>query len=131
MFACDHFEAYIYGRDNIHVDTDHKPQEGILLKPLNSAHKRLQRMLLTQQNYSLQVKYKKGVKMFLADTLSRPTDHTRSLTLMISIFYKLKTCLLMILCYKCYTTILCGWPESKSDVPDSILYMHILTSKMI
>ena len=55
MFACDHFEAYIYGRDNVHVETDHKPQEGILLKPLNSAHKRPQRMLLTLQNYSLHV----------------------------------------------------------------------------
>ena len=52
-FACDHFVAYIYGRDS-HVETDHKPQESIVLKPLNSAHKSLQRMLLMLQKYSLQ-----------------------------------------------------------------------------
>ena len=53
------------------METDHKPLESIMLKPLNSAPKRLQRMLLKLQKQSLQVKYKKGEKMFLADTLSR------------------------------------------------------------
>ena len=42
-----------------------------MLKPLNSAPKRLQRMLLHLQKYNLQVKYKRGDKLFLADTLSR------------------------------------------------------------
>ena len=59
VYACDHFDAYIYGRDTVHVETDHKPLESIMLKPLNSAPKRLQRMLLKLQKYNLQVKYKK------------------------------------------------------------------------
>ena len=42
-----------------------------MLKPLNSAPKRLQRMLLHLQKYNLEVKYKSGDKLYLADTLSR------------------------------------------------------------
>ena len=42
VFASDHFEAYIYGRDEIHVETDHKPLESIMRKPLNNAPTRLQ-----------------------------------------------------------------------------------------
>ena len=41
VYACDHFDAYIYGKDAVHVETDHKPLESIMLKPLNSAPKRL------------------------------------------------------------------------------------------
>ena len=70
VYACDHLDAYIYGRDTVHVETDHKPLESIMLKPLISAPKRLQRMLLKLQKYNLQVKYKREEKMFLADTLS-------------------------------------------------------------
>ena len=71
VFACDRFETYIYGRRGVHVETDHQPLEMITRKPLNSAPKRLQRMLLQLQKYSLIVHYKKGKQMYLADTLSR------------------------------------------------------------
>lgn len=71
VFACEHFEAYIYGREVVHIETDHKPLEMIVLKPLDKAPKRLQRMLLRLQKYSLQVQYKRGAHMYLADTLSR------------------------------------------------------------
>ena len=60
VFGCDHFEAYVYGRDIVHVETDHKPLEMIMLKSLNSAPKRLQRMLLHLQKYNLDVPYKRG-----------------------------------------------------------------------
>ena len=39
VFGCDHFEAYMYGWDIGHVETDHKPLESIMLKPLNSVPK--------------------------------------------------------------------------------------------
>ena len=71
VFACDRFEVYIYGRDHVTIESDHKPKEMIVLKPLSSATKRLQRMLLQLQTYTLDVKYKKGEHMYLADTLSR------------------------------------------------------------
>ena len=70
VFACNQFEAYISGRDVLHVEMDYKSLGSIMLKPLNSAPRRLQRMLLRLQNYNLRVKYKKGEQMFLADTLS-------------------------------------------------------------
>ena len=71
VFACECFEPYIYGHDLIQVESDHKPLEAIFCKPLHSAPKRLQRMLLRLQKYSLHVTYKKVQDMFLADTPSR------------------------------------------------------------
>ncbi len=71
VFGCEHFEAYTYGRDLVHIETDHQPLESIVRKPLHKAPSRLQRMLLRLQKFCLNVKYKKGKEMVLADTLSR------------------------------------------------------------
>ena len=86
VFACDRFDSFVYGRHLVNVETDHKPLEPIFVKPLASAPQRLQRMLMRLQKYSLQVKYKKGTVMWLADTLSRAylsevnaSDFTREL----------------------------------------------------
>ena len=59
--------------------------------------------------------------MFLADTLSRPMDLTRSLTL--SDDHLLQTKILSSddpVLQVLSTIIRCGWPESKSNVPESI-----------
>ena len=51
----------------------------IVLKLLDKAPKRLQRMLLHLKKYNLQFQYKKGTHMYLADTLiraHRPEVHT-------------------------------------------------------
>ena len=37
VFACDRFDAYVYGRHLVNVETDHKPLEPIFVKPLASA----------------------------------------------------------------------------------------------
>ena len=71
VFACQHFESYIYGRDLVHIKTDHQPLVSIVRKALNSAPSRLQRMLLKLQKFNLTVTYKNGKSMYLADTLSR------------------------------------------------------------
>ena len=71
VFACEKFDAYIYGRDSVRVQTDHKPLESIFRKELCVAPKRLQRMLLRLQKYDLDVTYLKGELMLIADTLSR------------------------------------------------------------
>lgn len=73
VFACQRFHHYLYGRDHVTVETDHKPLISIFSKPLLSAPKRLQSMLLTLQNYNLGVTYKPGPEMFISDTLSRAT----------------------------------------------------------
>ena len=46
LFACYHFDAYIYERSRVNIETNHKPLESIVLKPLNDAPKRLQRKLV-------------------------------------------------------------------------------------
>ena len=71
VFGCQRFDQYLFGRNQITAYTDHKPLESILRKPINSAPKRLQRMMLRLQRYHLNVIYKKGTKMFISDHLSR------------------------------------------------------------
>ena len=71
VFACERFDTYIHGKDVVMVETDHKPLETIVRKSLNSAPQRLQRMLLRLQRYNLDIRYKRGKELFLADTLSR------------------------------------------------------------
>ena len=72
----------MYGRDVVTVETYHKPLEVIVRKAPNSAPQRLQRMLLRHQRYNLEIRYKKGKELFLADTLSRfvlPKAHVSAL----------------------------------------------------
>ena len=61
---------YIYGKRVI-IKTDHKPLESIYNKPLSQAPSHLQRMLLQLQEYDIELRYKKGSEMYLADALSR------------------------------------------------------------
>lgn len=70
LFGATRFEQYLLGRP-VAVESDHKPLEVIFKKPLLSAPKRLQRMLLQLQKFELQLAYKKGSEMYLADFLSR------------------------------------------------------------
>ena len=51
--------------------TDHKPLVSISCKPLASAPKRLQRLLLRLYQYDVEIRYRPGQEMYLADTLSR------------------------------------------------------------
>ncbi|XP_060774454.1 uncharacterized protein K02A2.6-like [Neoarius graeffei] len=73
VFACQRFHYYLYGRGEITAETDHKPLIAIFSKPLLTAPKRLQSMLLSLQNYNLRVVYKPGPDMHISDTLSRAT----------------------------------------------------------
>ena len=138
MFACQHFESYSYGRDIVHIETDHQPLVSIVRKPLNSAPSRLQRMLLKLQKFSLKVTYKNGKSMYLADTLSRAylpevhtcaftkelkeIDHTLVLAITDDRLQQIKPVssddpVMQAL----RETILQGWPESKSEVLECVL----------
>lgn len=64
------FDQYIIGR-SIVVHSDHKPLQAIIKKPLLAAPKRLQRMLLALQRYSIQIVFVPGTQMYVADLLSR------------------------------------------------------------
>lgn len=71
VHSCMKFEQYIYGRKCVTIESDHKPLEVIFKKSIADSPKRLQRMLLYLQKYRLNVGYKKGAHMYIADTLSR------------------------------------------------------------
>ena len=135
VFACEKFDTYLYGRDTVHVKTDHQPLEANCKKDLASAPKRLQRMLLRLQRYNIDVKYQKGENMVMSDLLSRayvgepcsqaeycneveeivlvddlPISHARLID-----FRKVTSCdadlqILM-------STVLEGWPSTQAEVP--------------
>ena len=75
VFGCERFHQYIYGK-HVVIKTDHKPLEAIFLKSLSQAPSRLQRMMLHLQGYDIELVYKKGSGIYIADALSRafPTD---------------------------------------------------------
>ena len=68
--ACEKWDLWLYGK-KVTIHTDHQPLETIFKKPLSKAPKRLQKLLMRLQRYSLEVIYKKGSSLVLADTLSR------------------------------------------------------------
>jgi hypothetical protein len=70
LFGLEKFRQYTYGRP-VRVQSDHKPLESIMKKPLHMAPRRLQRMLLRLQGYDIDVVYRRGKNMELSDTLSR------------------------------------------------------------
>ena len=70
VFGCETFHQFVYGR-TVEVETDHRLLQSIFNKPLHQAPARLQRFLLQLQKYDLQVTYKPGKYLHVADTLSR------------------------------------------------------------
>ena len=70
MYAFEKVNQYTYGRP-LTVESDHKPLQLIMMKPLRHAPKQLQGMLLRVQKYDIEVIYKPGPQMYLADTRSK------------------------------------------------------------
>lgn len=71
VLGFERFEHYLLGNKEVTVETDHKPLETILKKPISCAPKRLQRMMLRLQRYSFNIVYKPGKSIPIADCLSR------------------------------------------------------------
>ena len=63
------FHQHTYGR-KVRAHTDHRPLEIIAKKDLARAPKCLQRMLLQMQRCEVDIQYRPGKEMYLADTLS-------------------------------------------------------------
>lgn len=86
LFACIRFDQLIVGNPEAIVKTDHKPLLNIFNKPLLSAPRRLQHMLLNLQRYNLSINFVTGKENVVADALSRapteedqPWDHYKKL----------------------------------------------------
>ena len=137
LFACQRFDAYVYGRANVNVESDHKPLEIIMRKTLDAAPKRLQRMLLALQKYDINLRYKRGETMFLADMLSRAylpevnvcdvarecetLDHRSTLPVTKEIWQQLQFASEHdLVLQKLRDIILHGWPANKLNVPECV-----------
>ena len=72
VFSAKRFHQYVFGRP-VTVQSNHKPLEVIMRKPLSKAPARLQGRLLQLQRYDLNVTYTPGKHMYIADTLSCAT----------------------------------------------------------
>ena len=70
VFSLEKFHQFTFGRKVI-VRSDCKPLESILKKPLSSAPRRLQGMMMRLPKYDVHVHYERGAKMYIADLLSR------------------------------------------------------------
>lgn len=70
MFGLEKFNFYLMGRHTL-VETDHSPLEQIFKKNIGQAPARLQRFLLRCLKFDITVKYKPGIKIPVADALSR------------------------------------------------------------
>jgi hypothetical protein len=149
VFGMERFNQLTYGR-KVTVESDHKPLEVIYKKPLMAAPKRLQSMLLRLQSYDIEITYKQGREMYLADTLSRaylpqtgkPTQDGEILSLEKEIEQINMAEYLPISDPKLReiqtetehdeslqvlkTVILDGWPELKQDAPMEVHpYFHV------
>ena len=63
VFAVRKFHQYVYGQESVLAESDHKPIESIMPKPLGKAPPRLLRLMLKLQSYDLRIKYVPGKYM--------------------------------------------------------------------
>ncbi len=61
----------MYVEERWNVQSDHKSLEAIMKKPLSCAPARIRRLLMRLQKYPMNVQYKPGKEMHIADALSR------------------------------------------------------------
>ncbi|KAK3737630.1 hypothetical protein QZH41_006455 [Actinostola sp. cb2023] len=95
VFGCTKFSQYITRRAKVTIESDHKPLQSIFKKSLLEAPCRLQRMMLRLQRFNLDVMYKPGPQMYIADHLSRasvpdigtPETEFQLMTLLVKFFH--------------------------------------------
>ena len=141
VWSLEKFHQYTYAR-HVHVQSDHKPLEAILRKPLHEVSTCLQRMVMRLQTYDINVTWLAGKKQVLTDTLSRayiPTDESDNLQDDLSTIHYTQSIsvpperiaeiqkqsaedyTLQALCQ----VISSGWPETASDLPPPVAcYFH-------
>lgn len=132
LFGLERFDQYTYGRLVI-VENDHKPLESILKKPLSSAPRRLQDILVRLGRYNFEFKFIKGTSLVIADALSRAglsdDNDTRPRIMNVTSCTDIPDVRLDEI--RCATSndddmqqlvsiILNGWPEKRSDMPKAI-----------
>ncbi|KAI8116310.1 Transposon Tf2-6 polyprotein [Lucilia cuprina] len=136
-FGCEKFHQYVWGKFII-IESDHKPLESIFKKPIHASPTRLQKIRLSLLTYNPKVIYKPGIKMYLADPLSRDciNDKNEEIedNLEIQTILSISDNELEIMkketkndsvCQTLLNFIRNGWPKTKEDLPAEIkLYWH-------
>ena len=70
VFGCERLHTYVYGT-RFTIESNHTTLEMIILDNRAAVPQRLQRMLLRIQQYDVQIRYRSGKEMAIADTMSR------------------------------------------------------------
>ena len=70
MFGLEKFEYYLLGRHTL-VETDHSPLKQIFKKDIEEAPARLQSLLLRCMKFDIEVRYRRGESIPVADAKSR------------------------------------------------------------
>ena len=130
VFGCTRFHTYVYGSKFI-VESDHKPLENIQHKSLASTPPRLQRMMLRLQPYDMEIVYKPGRELLLADAMSRLNPKPGAQIDLDAAIYAVQFSTHKLTQLKEKTnqdemlhllkeTIISGWPEEAKQLPRSI-----------
>ena len=136
VFGCTRFHNLLYGKDDVTIESDHKPLETLLRKPMSASPMRIQRMRLKLQPYSFKLIHVSGKSIGLADCLSRlPQDKDNQDATMDE---ELMICKADTVAFRWHDviedatkkdenlqmlrrTIFNGWPANKQDVPDPVM----------
>lgn len=133
-YGCEKFHDYIYGRNDVTVETDHKPLEFLYRKSLVTAPPRIQRMMLKLLKYTFKVVWIEGKSMIVPDALSRSPIHesvtteeeyevltVRNLPISDVRLSELKDETQKDMHMQTLKQYVCTtWPEFKNDVPDEL-----------
>ena len=131
-FALERFHQYTFGQ-RVTVESDHKPLQAIVKKPLHKAPRRLQGMLMRMLHYDIDITWIKGQDMHLADMLSRaylPTTTGSTEFGVVNVVQSLSMGDERIKELQAHTNsdevlqivkkvVHEGWPERKADLPEA------------
>jgi hypothetical protein len=67
VYGCEKIHKLLYGKQDLSIESDHKPLEFIMKKSIHSAPLRIQRMMLKLQPYEFTLVHRSGKDMGLAD----------------------------------------------------------------
>ena len=141
VYGCTKFHKLIYGKNDVTVESDHKPLESLLKKPMSASPMRIQRMRLKLEPYSFNLIHVNGKSIGLADCLSRFPQQMEKDDIVMD--EELMVCKIDTLAHQWHSKIeeatraddefqqlrriiFNGWPENKQDVPPIVTpYWHI------
>jgi hypothetical protein len=142
-FACKKFHDYIYGK-RVMVETDHQPLITILKKPIHAAPARLQKMIMQLQRYNIDLVYRPGKELYVADTLSRAyitdpepqTDDWYEVMCVLPVSQRRKQQLQQEtaadeVCRQLQQTINEGWPENYKDATPNIRQFYAFRDELV